>query len=70
MGEGVPVTEHTNEHLSDDDADDFEICNSRNPVLGADFVSFPTCRPDSLKQRRQVTDGKEDVSTSCQIMLS
>lgn len=52
MGEGVPVTEHSNEHLSDDDTDDFEICYSRNPVLGADFVGFPTCRPNSLKQRR------------------
>jgi hypothetical protein len=58
----IPVTDDTNENLTDDDTDDFEILNGADPILGANFIRGPAFRPDSLEKRGQISNGEEYVT--------
>lgn len=68
-GWSLPVTKNSDEHLSDDDTNDFEICDGSNPVLGTDLVGFPTCTPYSFEKRCQVTNREEHISIPSQFNL-
>lgn len=61
-----PVTNDTNEDLTDHDTNDFEVSDGSDPVLAADLGALegviPALRPDLLEERLQVTNGEEDVT--------
>jgi hypothetical protein len=60
----LPVTEDTDEELSDDDPENFEVCDSVNPALVADLIGIPAGWPGFLEERCKVADGEEDVSVT------
>ena len=45
----IPVTENADQDLADDDTRDFEVFDTRNPLLVADLVRIPTLREGLLK---------------------
>lgn len=59
----VPVPEHSNQDLPDDDTDDLKVFDRGKPIVVADLRRLlPTGRKDCLKQGRQVSDGEQDIS--------
>lgn len=45
----LPITEHTNQHLSDDYTNDFHVVNSGNPSFVTYFKRVPASREGILK---------------------
>lgn len=62
MARNLPVTQETNEDLTDNDTNDFQVGDSLDPVRVADSLVIPAFRPDRLEQGSQVTDREQDVS--------
>jgi hypothetical protein len=57
-----PITQHTNENLTNDDTKNLHVRDSGDPVLTADLVLLPARTPGSLEQRGQVANGEEHVT--------
>lgn len=51
-----PITFKSNRNLPYDNPNNLKIIHGRNPIVVAHFMGFPTLRPYSLIQRRQVSD--------------
>ena len=63
------VTDETDHDLTADDTDDFEIGESLCPCLVAGLVCGPAPGETSSEKRSDVTDGEEDVSRKCQLLV-
>lgn len=57
-----PVTQNTNENLTDDDTGDLQVVDGSNPVGITDFMLAPALRERVLEQRGDVGDGKQNVT--------
>lgn len=57
-----PVTNDTDQDLTDNDTANFQIINSVDPGLAANLVRVPAVRETLLEQRLQVADGEQDVA--------
>jgi hypothetical protein len=58
----VPITENTDQDLTDHNAGNLEVGDGVGPLFVAGFIFRPTIRPDGLEKRCQVTNGKENVT--------
>ena len=58
----LPVTEHTDQHLSNNYTNDFHVVNGVNPNLVTYFIFGPATCEDGLKQRFDVADREKNVS--------
>lgn len=56
------ITQITDENLSDNDTDNFQVVDGGNPVSIADGVVIPAIREGLLEQAADVADGEEDVT--------
>jgi len=56
-----PVADNADADLAEDNTHDFEVADSSNPILGADFIRFPTRRPHGLEEGREIPDRKEGI---------
>ena len=61
----LPVTQDTDQDLTDNDTDNFHIVNGLNPSLIANLVGFPTSRKGGLEEGFDVADGEEHVTARC-----
>lgn len=52
----LPITEHTNQHLSDNNTNDFHVVNSFNPNLVAYFICAPATLEDGLEHRFDIAN--------------
>jgi hypothetical protein len=60
--ESIPVTQNSNQYLTDDDTDDFEVIDGVNPLNIADFVLFPAGGEGGLEKGLEVSNGEEHVT--------
>lgn len=58
----LPITEHTDQHLSNNYTNDFHVVNSLNPNLVTCFVFGPALDKDGLKHGFDVADREKDVT--------
>jgi hypothetical protein len=59
---GLPVTQNTDEDLTDDDTSYLKVVDGSNPVGITDFVLAPALRERVLEQGADVGDGKQNVT--------
>ena len=59
---GSPVTQNTDENLTDDDTGNLEVVDGSNPVGITDFVRAPALLERVLEQRADVADGEQDIT--------
>lgn len=57
-----PVTQNTNENLTDDDTGDLQVVDGSNPVGITDFLLVPALLERVLEQRADVADGEQDIT--------
>lgn len=67
-GADSPVTNGTDENLTNNDTADLEILNRVNPGFIASGEGFPARFPDTLEKRGQVSNGEENVTLEGQPM--
>lgn len=60
--ESIPVTQNSNQYLTDDDTDDFQVIDGMDPLDIADFVLFPAGGEGGLEKGLEVTNGEEHVT--------
>ncbi len=58
----LPITEKTHNKLAQNNADDFHVGNSGNPVLGAGLVFCPAVRPDGVEESGKVTNREDNIT--------
>ena len=57
-----PVTEDTDENLTDDDTDNFKVRNGADPCFLTNGIIVPTRRECCFEQWSDVSNGKEHVT--------
>jgi hypothetical protein len=60
--EDLPISEHSDKNLTNDNARNFQIIDSLNPCLAANFVCTPAFRKRFLKQRFYVANTEQNIS--------
>ncbi len=60
--EDLPVTNETNENLTDDYTKDLEVSNGIDPLDVTSRVLLPTSGPNGGEERSQVSDGEKNVT--------
>ena len=58
----IPVTEDTNENLTNDDTNDFEVLDGVDPLNVTCFIGLPAIRECCLEERCNVADGEEHIT--------
>lgn len=59
---GLPVTQNTDEDLTDDDTGYLKVVDGSNPVGITDFLLVPALSERVLEQGADVGDGKQNVT--------
>lgn len=57
-----PVTQETNEDLTDNDTHDLEVVDSGNPVFVANLIGLPAGGEGFTEQGADVADREQDVT--------
>jgi hypothetical protein len=57
-----PVTQETDENLTDNDTHNLEVVDGGNPVLVANLVGLPARGEGFTEQGTDVADGEQDVT--------
>lgn len=55
-GLGLPITENTNQYLTNDDTADFQVFNSSKPGRITSLFVFPAVRERFLEQRFNISN--------------
>ena len=64
MAAAQPVTNDTNEDLTDDDTANLKVVDSLCPDFVTDVERLPACRKRSLQKRPDITDREENVAAT------
>src|ERR1700712_230929 len=58
----LPVTNETNENLSNNDTQNFKICNGVDPLPVTNRVLFPALWPDTLEEWGKIAYREKNVT--------
>lgn len=61
----LPVTDETNQDLTDHNTSDFQVSQCTDPVLIACFVILPALGESVSQEGRDGADGEQDVTVEC-----